>query len=633
MPSLIPHYEYDIFISYRQNDNKSGWVTEFVKNLQEELSATIKEPVSVYFDSNPHDGLLETHNVNKSLEGKLKCLIFIPILSQTYCDPKSFAWEHEFIAFNMLSEKDVTGIHVKLIHGNVASRILPVKIHDLDEDDKALLESATGSPLRCIEFIFKNTGVNRPLRSMEENPSANLNRTIYRDQINKVANAVKEIVIAMRRSDSDPAKLKFVAASTPKPNNALKRKAALTGAALLILVVAAFAVYNFVIPHDDLIPTLEKSVAILPFRNLSGDPDQEYFSDGIAEEILNSLASIKDLKVPGRTSSFQFKGKDVDLKEIGEKLQVATVLEGSVRKQGNQVRITAQLIEVETGYRLWSEQFDRNLDDIFGIQEEIARTVTEMLRVTLLEHETIQLSATHTQNQGAYDSYLKGRYFWNRRDLLEGEKFFLQSIRQDSSFTLAYAGLAETYVLFAAYSMGYPHTFMKKAEQAANKAISLNASQAEAYGCLGYKNFIYDWDPSATIHYLEKAIELNPNYAAAHYWKVQYLLIYSADTVECNHEIEKAIAIDPLSPMPHYMNGQKLMSQDRFHAAIHSFKLAADFHSLNSFSKANIGYCLLALGKPDEAIKWFEEARSDRGRAALIYIYTNDGKKEKAESL
>src|SRR5882762_974285 len=223
MPSLIQDYEYDIFISYRHNDNRTGWVTEFVKNLQEELSATIKEPVSVYFDVNPHDGLLETHNVNKSLEGKLKCLIFIPILSQTYCDPKSFAWEHEFIAFNTLSEKDVTGIHVKLIHGNVASRILSVKIHDLDEDDKALLESATGSPLRCIEFIFKNAGVNRPLRSSEENPSANLNKTVYRDQINKVANAVKEIVTAMRRSDSDPAKLKFVAASTPKSNNALKR--------------------------------------------------------------------------------------------------------------------------------------------------------------------------------------------------------------------------------------------------------------------------------------------------------------------------------------------------------------------------------------------------------------------------
>src|SRR6267143_6235107 len=135
MPSLIPNYEYDIFISYRHNDNRSGWVTEFVKNLQEELSATIKEPVSVYFDVNPHDGLLETHNVDKSLEGKLKCLIFIPILSQTYCDPNGFAWHHEFLAFNKTAKEDQLGRDIKLSNGNVASRILPVKIHDLDAAD------------------------------------------------------------------------------------------------------------------------------------------------------------------------------------------------------------------------------------------------------------------------------------------------------------------------------------------------------------------------------------------------------------------------------------------------------------------------------------------------------------------
>ncbi len=132
MGSIIQGYEYDIFISYRHNDNRSGWVTEFVNALEEELASTIKEPVSVYFDSNPHDGLLETHNVNKTLEGKLKCLIFIPIISQTYCDIKSFAWEQEFCAFNKLSKEDQFGRDIKFSNGNVASRILPVKIHDLD---------------------------------------------------------------------------------------------------------------------------------------------------------------------------------------------------------------------------------------------------------------------------------------------------------------------------------------------------------------------------------------------------------------------------------------------------------------------------------------------------------------------
>src|SRR5665811_170326 len=142
MASLIPGYEYDIFISYRQKDNKhDGWVTEFVDNLKGELESTFKEEISVYFDINPHDGLLETHDVNASLKEKLRCLVFVPIISRTYCDPKSFAWEHEFCAFNKLAKEEKSGRDIKLSNGNVASRILPVKIHELDVEDKALLEN------------------------------------------------------------------------------------------------------------------------------------------------------------------------------------------------------------------------------------------------------------------------------------------------------------------------------------------------------------------------------------------------------------------------------------------------------------------------------------------------------------
>ncbi|MEQ1585935.1 MAG: hypothetical protein ABL895_08665 [Cyclobacteriaceae bacterium] len=196
MSSLLPSYEYDIFISYRHNDNRSGWVTEFVKNLQEELATTIKDPVSVYYDSNPHDGLLETHNVDKSLEGKLRCLIFIPILSHTYCDPKSFAWNNEFIAFCKLAKADQLGLDVRLTNKNVASRILPVQIHDLDEKDKRLFVNESGGPIRAIDFIFKTQGVNRPL-TPQDNRIDNLNRTFYRDQLNKTANAIEQLVEAL----------------------------------------------------------------------------------------------------------------------------------------------------------------------------------------------------------------------------------------------------------------------------------------------------------------------------------------------------------------------------------------------------------------------------------------------------
>jgi hypothetical protein len=197
MASILANFEYDIFISYRHNDNKSGWVTEFVNNLREELAATIKEPISIYFDSNPHDGLLETHNVDKSLEGKLKALIFLPIVSHTYCDPKSFAWTNEFLVFSTLAKSDLVGLDVRLSNKNVTSRILPIQIHDLDNKDRILFEKESGGPLRPIDFIFKSQGVNRPLTA-QDSRSDNLNKTFYRDQVNKTANAIEQIINALQ---------------------------------------------------------------------------------------------------------------------------------------------------------------------------------------------------------------------------------------------------------------------------------------------------------------------------------------------------------------------------------------------------------------------------------------------------
>ena len=173
MASIVPGYEYDIFISYRQKDNKGDrWVSEFVDALKTELESTFKEEISVYFDINPHDGLLETHDVNASLKEKLKCLIFIPVISQTYCDPQSFAWQYEFCAFNKLAKEDQFGRDICLAGGNVASRILPIKINDLDPEDKTLLENELGGVLRSIDFINKSAGVNRPLLANEDHPQA-----------------------------------------------------------------------------------------------------------------------------------------------------------------------------------------------------------------------------------------------------------------------------------------------------------------------------------------------------------------------------------------------------------------------------------------------------------------------------
>ena len=202
MSSILQEFNYDVFISYRQNDNKyDGWVTEFVANLIKELDATIKGKVTVYFDANPHDGLLETYSVDRSLENKLKCIIYIPILSRTFCDPKSFAWNNEFLAFLKMAETDTLGLNIKLNSGNVAGRVLPVRIHDLDPEDIKLVESHLGN-IRSVDFIYKSAGVNRPLRANEDHPHDNLNRTYYRDQINKVANAIDEILHGLKKLKS-----------------------------------------------------------------------------------------------------------------------------------------------------------------------------------------------------------------------------------------------------------------------------------------------------------------------------------------------------------------------------------------------------------------------------------------------
>lgn len=195
MASILPGFEYDIFVSYRHNDNKyDGWVTEFVDKLTQELNATLKDKLTIFFDKNPHEGLQDTHHVDQSINTKIRSLIFIPIISQTYCDTSSFAWVQEFKVFKEESERDSLGRTVKLANGNFGSRILPVKIHDIDTEDIKLLEDELSGALRSIDFIYRDAGVNRSLRPVDDELAGGSTRVLYRNQINKLANAIKEIV-------------------------------------------------------------------------------------------------------------------------------------------------------------------------------------------------------------------------------------------------------------------------------------------------------------------------------------------------------------------------------------------------------------------------------------------------------
>lgn len=474
MPSATPGFEYDIFISYRHNDNRSGWVTDFVNALQEELAATIKEPLSIYFDKNPHDGLLETHHVDKSLEGKLKCRIFIPILSQTYCDAKSFAWQHEFCAFNRLSKGDQLGRDIRLTNGNVASRILPVRIHDLDAVDKATVEREIGGVVRSIDFIFRSPGVNRPLRAVEDHPSDNQNKTVYRDQINKVANAIKELMAAMQHPV--PATVRASVPVSPAPR---QRKSTVVIAAVLAVILLGVVGYYFAGREGGSDRKTDKSIAVLPFKNMSGDREQDYFSDGMMDEILNQLVKIGDLKVSSRTSSMQYRDSKLSLKEIASELSVAHVLEGSVQRSGDRVRIIVQLIDAATDKHLWSESYDRNLHDVFAIQTEISKSIAQQLNIVLSPEDRAQLEYVPTRNQQAYDYYLKAVALNRDGDPLTPIEFLDKAIVLDSSFALAYAMRA--YLFGNWYFNRYEHWEDKawQAQDDLSRAMRLSPDQVD----------------------------------------------------------------------------------------------------------------------------------------------------------
>ncbi len=549
MPSLIQGFEYDIFISYRQNDNRSGWVTEFVKALEEELAAAIKEPVSVYFDTNPHDGLLETHVVEDSLKVKLKCAIFLPILSQTYYDPKGYAWTNEFLTF-IKQNQESGGLKVKLANGNVAHRVLPVRIHELDPGDKAAVENEIG-PLRAVDFVYASAGVNRPLTPHDKKED-NTNRLQYRDQVNKVSNAVKEIIAGMK----NPGQSSSQASEQLKGNRNVKwpfKKILTIASVLAVVVLAGYFLYTKRLTSDA--PVLDKSIAVLPFVNMSNDPAQEYFSDGITEEILNTLVKIRDLKVMGRTSSFQYKGKNEDLKTIGESLGVSYILEGSVRRTQTELRITAQLINAETGFHLWSEEYSGSVDDVFRVQEkvsvDIARALSDRLGVSGLSAQKAR-----DVNPVAYDYYLKGRQqFMKRENIDESTRLFRLAIRSDSTFDLAYSSLAASLVLTPFFHQGEDFAkWYDEADLQARKALRLDSVNAEAYSVLGIINNNRRNYLEAHTYY-EHALRINPGSSTANLWFGQHLYHVGRFTESLEY-IERATRLEPLYAVNHRWSSQ-----------------------------------------------------------------------------
>ncbi len=384
-----------------------------------------------------------------------------------------------------------------------------------------------------------------------------------------------------------------------------------------------------------------KSIAVLPFINMSNDPEQEYFSDGIAEDILNSLAHLKNLKIAGRTSSFFFKGKNVDLREIGDRLKVATVLEGSVRKQGNRLRITAQLISVEDGFHLWSEKYDRTMDDIFAIQDEIALAITEQLKITLLENEREKIVKPDTHNAEAYELYLKGRFYLNRRGryILNGLEFLKQAITFDPEYALANAGFADANTLGAAYGFFSGRVIRNITKQAAEKAISLDPTLGEAYFSLGYYLICFERDWKESKKNFLTAIELNPKFVQARsLYGMIYLGWVQGDFTEAEKQGKIATKLEPLSAIDHADLAWTLLMAQKIDDALLFANIGIELDNSSFLSYRIVGLCYLTSQRLDDAIEMFQKLvnNSNRHQIAingLIWAYCKNGNMEEALKL
>ncbi len=479
MASIIPGYEYDIFISYRQKDNKGDrWVSEFVDALKAELESTFKEDVSVYFDINPHDGLLETHDVDASLKVKLKCLIFIPIISRTYCDPKSFAWEHEFKAFLELTSKDQFGLKVRLPGGNVANRILPVQIHNIDKEDEALLEKELGGVLRAIEFIYKEPGVNKPLIP-EDDDRKNLNASRYNIQINKVANAAKEIIRGISNMQMDTRQDK---SGKREPSDAIaeeERKSPvkfgtkagririLSGIALLgaLIITVVFALRKT--GKNDTLNKLRTSgerisVAVMPFRNMTNDTTLNIWQDGIQFNLITSLSNSTTLRVKQTESvNSLLKSKGVVnyasitpsiAKTISQNLDANVYIYGNINEAGGKIRLNAQLIDSKTDEAFKSFQAEGTVSDILKITDSLAAMVRNFLVISSMKKEiSIEFQSGTPNSVEAYKAFILGYKAYFNYDSNSAVKLFSQAIQIDSGFIYAYFWLSVAYADQRAY--------------------------------------------------------------------------------------------------------------------------------------------------------------------------------------
>ncbi|HEY2396554.1 MAG TPA: tetratricopeptide repeat protein [Rudaea sp.] len=348
-----------------------------------------------------------------------------------------------------------------------------------------------------------------------------------------------------------------------------------------------------------------KSIAVLPFENLSHDPDNAYFAQGIQDEILTRLAKIGDLKVISRTSTEKYKSAPDNLRQIAAELGVANILEGSVQRANDQVRVNVQLISALNDAHLWADIYDRKLTDIFAVESDVATSIAGTLQAKLSGSEQRALSARPTENTEAYQLYLRGRFFWNKRtgdDLRRSIGYFEQAIAKDPNYALAYAALAQAQLLMPGYNGGSPREWFPQAETAAKKALALDETSSDAHAALGMVKQLYDFDSPGAIAEFERAIALNPNDGTAHHWLANHSLAATGQIEREITEMKRALELDPLALIFNANLAQAYIYARRYDDAVAQLRKVVEMDNGFYFARIMLGQALELGGHRDDAI-------------------------------
>jgi TolB-like protein/Tfp pilus assembly protein PilF len=395
---------------------------------------------------------------------------------------------------------------------------------------------------------------------------------------------------------------------------------------LLVTAIAVVAYFRVARKETNALSLKNTSIAVLPFTDISPAKDEEYFSDGLAEQLIDDLARVSGLKVVGRSSAFQFKGRNEDLREIGRKLGVANVLEGSVQREGSHVRITANLIKVDDGFQLWSQTYDREVKDIFAIQDEIASAATAALQVKLLGGNGQPLvSNLHSTNPEAYQAYLLAKYLsgqaQSKEDFSKALARTEQAIKLDEKYAPAWALRSSVQAMMAEDDLMNPADGFREARNDAERAIGLDPTLASAYLALATTQIDYDWDWSAADTYLTNAAALEPGSTDVFRTRAHLALALGNVNQAINFE-QQAVAIDPLHINSHLGLGYVLYLAGRYDDSQAEMKKALDLDSQSAFVHISMGKILMAEGKPQQALVEIEKEPTDWGKlTGQVLVY------------